>query len=226
MRDNKRAFVRNLLSGIGIGAVAVASGSPTLAEEVRAWSPTMEPQDSWLDEIGGRHRQVFDTISADGVARALTFTHTFYAANKEAYGIDAKDLAVVTILRAGSTGFGFNDKIWTKYSAGLAKRYKVTDPITKSAPAINIYNAADRAALLPTNGLTLEALAGMGGRFAICSVASRKLAAALAADSGGSVDAIYAEMMANTIANARMAPAGIVAVNRAQEHHYALCYAG
>lgn len=226
MRDNKRAFVRNLLSGIGIGAIAVATGSPADAEEVGNWLPAMEAQDNWLDEIGGRHRQVFDTISADGLARALTFTHTFYAANKEAYGIEAKDLAVVLILRAGSTGFGFNDKIWSKYSAGLAKRYKVTDPITKSAPLVNIYNAADRATSLPTNGLTLEALAGMGGRFAICSVASRKLAAAMAADTGGNADAIYAEMVANTIANARMAPAGIVAVNRAQEHRYALCYAG
>ena len=226
MRDNKRAFVRNLLSGIGIGAIAAATGSPADAEEVGNWLPAMEAQDNWLDEIGGRHRQVFDTISADGLARALTFTHTFYAANKEAYGIEAKDLAVVLILRAGSTGFGFNDKIWSKYSAGLAKRYKATDPITKSAPLVNIYNAADRASSLPTNGLTLEALAGMGGRFAICSVASRKLAAALAADTGGNADAIYAEIVANTIANARMAPAGIVAVNRAQEHRYALCYAG
>jgi hypothetical protein len=215
--------MRNLFGAFGVGAVAVSSGARA---EARNWSPTMEPQDNWLDDTPARHRQVFDTISAEGVARALTFTHTFYAANKEAYGIEPRDLAVVTILRAGSTGFGFNDTIWSKYSAGLAKRYKVTDPITKSAPVINIYNTADRASLLPTNGLTFDALARMGGRFAICSVASRKLAAALAADMGGSADAIYVEMAANMIANARMAPAGIVAVNRAQEHHYALCYAG
>ena len=224
MQNHKRAFVRGLFGVFGIGAMAASSG--VQAQGARGWSPAMEPQDNWLDDTPARHRQVFDTISAEGVARALTFTHTFYAANKEAYGIEPRDLAVVMILRAGSTGFGFNDTIWSKYSAGLAKRYKVTDPVTKSAPVINIYNAADRAILLPTNGLTLEALARMGGRFAICSVASRKLAAALAADIGGSADAIYAEMAANMVANARMAPAGIVAVNRAQEHHYALCYAG
>jgi hypothetical protein len=216
--------MRNLFGAFGIGAMATSSG--VHAEAAHSWSPAMEPQDNWLDDTPARHRQVFDTISAEGVARALTFTHTFYAANKEAYGIEPRGLAVVMILRAGSTGFGFNDTIWSKYGAGLAKRYKVTDPVTKSEPAINIYNAADRAAMLPTNGLTFEALARMGGRFAICSVASRKLAAALAMDMGGSADAIYAEMVANMIANARMAPAGIVAVNRAQEHHYALCYAG
>ena len=205
------------------GVTAASSGAR--AQASHSWSPAMEPQDNWLDDTPARHRQVFDTISPDGVARALTFTHTFYAANKEAYGIEAKDLAVVMILRAGSTGFGFNDTFWSKYSAGLAKRIKVTDPVTKSEAAINIYNAADRASLLPTNGLTFDALARMGGRFAICSVASRKLAAALAADMGASADAISAEMTASMIASARMAPAGIVAVNRAQEHHYALCYA-
>ena len=214
--------MRGLFGAFGVAAAS----SGAQAQASRTWSPAMEPQDNWLDDTPARHRQLFDTISPDGVARALTFTHTFYAANKEAYGIEAKDLAVVMILRAGSTGFGFTDTFWSKYSAGLAKRYKVTDPVTKSEAAINIYNAADRASMLPTNGLTFDALARMGGRFAICSVASRKLAAALAADMGGSADAIYAEMTANMIASARMAPAGIVAVNRAQEHHYALCYAG
>lgn len=222
MGNHKRAFMRGLFGAFGVAAAS----SGARAETSRNWSPALEPQDNWLDDTPARHRQVFDTISPEGVARALTFTHTFYAANKEAYGIEPKDLAVVMILRAGSTGFGFNDTIWSKYSAGLAKRYKVSDPVTKAAPVINIYNAADRASLLPTNGLTFDALGWMGGRFAICSVASRKLAAALAADMGGSADAIYAEMAANMIANTRMAPAGIVAVNRAQEHHYALCYAG
>ena len=222
MGNHKRAFMRGLFGAFGVAAAS----SGARAETSRNWSPALEPQDNWLDDTPARHRQVFDTISPEGVARALTFTHTFYAANKEAYGLEPKDLAVVMILRAGSTGFGFTDTFWSKYRAGLAKRYQVTDPVTKSEPAINIYNAADRASLLPTNGLTFDALGWMGGRFAICSVASRKLAAALAADMGGSADAIYAEMTANMIANARMAPAGIVAVNRAQEHHYALCYAG
>ena len=222
MPNHKRAFMRGLFGAFGVAAAS----SGAQAQAFRNWSPAMEPQDNWLDDAPARHRQLFDTISPDGVARALTFTHTFYAANKDAYGIEPKDLAVVMILRAGSTGFGFNDMFWSKYSAGLEKRYKMTDPVTKAAPAINIYNAADRASLLPTNGLTFDTLARMGGRFAICSVASRKLAAALAADMGGSADAIYAEMTANIIASARMAPAGIVALNRAQEHRYALCYAG
>jgi len=226
MRDDKRGFLRHLLTGLGIGAVAAASASRANAQGVGKWSAVEEPQDHWLDQMGARHRQVFDTISPEGVARALTFTNTFYAANKDAYGIDPSDLGVVMILRAGSTPFGFNDKIWAKYGSGLAARAKLVDPSTKSAPVVNIYNAADKAASLPTNGLTLAALAAMGGQFAVCSVASRHLAAALAQDTGETPDAVFAQMQANTIASARMAPAGIIAVNRAQEHGFSLCYTG
>jgi hypothetical protein len=223
VQNNKRTLLRNIVAGLGLGAAAAASRiSPASALEKS--SPVSEPQDRWLDELGSRHRQVFDTISSDGVARALTFAHTFYAANRDGYGIEPGELGVVMILRAGSTAFGFNDNMWTKYGTPFAKRYKLLDPTTKSAPVVNIYNAADKAASLPTNGLTLDALGKLGGQFAICAVASRKLAEAVAQDTGGSGDAIFAEFRANIVQRARMVPAGIIAVNRAQEHNYALCY--
>jgi len=223
MQNDKRALLRNIMAGLGFGAVTVASRtSPASALEKSSAVP--EPQDRWLDELGRRHRQVFDTISSEGVARALTFAHTFYAANRDGYGIQPVELGVLMIFRAGSTAFGFNDNIWSKYSGPFAKRYKFLDPTTKSAPVVNIYNAADKAAFLPTNGLTFNALGNLGGRFAICSVASRKLADAVAEETGGSGDTIFAELRANIVQYARMVPAGIVAVNRAQEHNYALCY--
>lgn len=223
MQNDKRTLLRNILAGLGFGAItAAARTSPASALEQN--SSVLEPQDRWLDELGRRHRQVFDTISSEGVARALTFTHTFYAANLDGYGIEPDELGVLMIFRAGSTAFGFNDNIWTKYSGPFAKRYKLLDPTTKSAPVVNIYNAADKAALLPTNGLTLDALGKLGGRFAICSVASRKLAEVVAEETGGSGDAIFAELCANIVQHARMVQAGIIAVNRAQEHNYALCY--
>ena len=39
---------------------------------------------------------------------------------------------------------------------------------------------------------------------------------------GGNGDAINSELIANLVRNARMVPAGIVAVNRAQERGYTL----
>lgn len=225
MHTDKRSFFQTLLAGIGAGAVA-APVIGARAEPANGWMPAQEPQDRWLDDIGGRHRQLFDTITPEGVARALTFTYTFYAANKDAYGIEPKDLGVVMIFRSGSTPYGLNDKFWAKYGAALFARTKLADPVTKAAPVVNLYNASDKAAQLPTNGLTLDSLTGMGGRIAVCSVSSRKLAAALAQETGASAESVFAELQANLVSGARLVPAGIVALNRAQERHFCLCYTG
>jgi len=48
----------------------------------------------------------------------------------------------------------------------------------------------------------------------------------LAADGGGDADAIYKDFAANLVPNSHIVPAGVVAVNRAQERGYTLIYAG
>jgi intracellular sulfur oxidation DsrE/DsrF family protein len=74
-------------------------------------------------------------------------------------------------------------------------------------------------------GTTIDALAKRGTRFAICDAATHFVAGQLAGQ-GGNADAIYKEFTANTIPNSRFVPAGVVGVTRAQEHGYALIYAG
>ena len=62
----------------------------------------------------------------------------------------------------------------------------------------------------------------MGTHFAVCGMASRGLASSIAADTGLDADAVYKELMANTIPNSHVVSAGVLAVNRAQEHGYTL----
>jgi hypothetical protein len=59
-------------------------------------------------------------------------------------------------------------------------------------------------------------------RLAICEMATHGLAGSIAADTGGTEDAVYRELVANAIPNARMVAAGVLAVNRAQEYGYTL----
>lgn len=219
MREDKRAFFGRLIAGLGVGATTAATlASPARAQNAGGWKATAEPQDAWIDQLGARHRQVFDTITPEGVGRALTFCRTFYVSNKDGYGIEAKDLGVVMIFRAGSTPFGYNAKFWAKYSAPLFERTKMADPATKAAPLINLYDTPD------TKPLSLTTLAGMGVHFAICQVSSKGLAEAIATASGTTADAVFADMQANFVSNARLMASGITAVNRTQEHGFSLCY--
>ena len=93
-------------------------------------------------------------------------------------------------------------------------------------PAINVYNKGDYGTALPNFGVTLDALIGRGVHFAVCQMATRRIAGVIATARGANADEVYKELVSNLIRNAHMAPAGIVAVNRAQERGYALAVGG
>ena len=69
---------------------------------------------------------------------------------------------------------------------------------------------------------SLAALSKQGVQFAVCSMATRRLAGMIARAAGGNADTVNSELIANLVTNGRMVPAGIVAVNRAQERGYTL----
>src|SRR4051812_520940 len=218
---------RSFLSRFNVGAASLAafalSGVAMAKPKSPArWEPARHDKDDWLDQPPAKHRFLFDTIAADGLGEALAFANNFILVNKSDYGLDSKDLAVVMVVRHRSTPFGYNDAIWAKYGTVLAPITPVDDPKTKQAPTVNVYNSAEHAGLLPSRGTTLDSLTKQGVQIAVCSMATRGIADVIAGKIGGNGEAINKELIANLIPNARMVPAGIVAVNRAQERGYAL----
>lgn len=224
----RRAFV----TGLGVGAAALSAGlaSRATAEEKPApaapahWQPAMDAQDDWM-ELPGRHRLVFDATSAKGAGGALAFTRNYLDANKDGYGIESTDLATIVVLRASATAFGYNDTIWAKYGTIMGTMLELTDPDTKKAPLRNPHIPAPGAKPDP-DAADIPALVARGVHFAICGAATHHVAGTLAKKTGGKAAGIYAELAANLIPNAHLVPAGIVAVNRAQERGYAFSYVG
>jgi intracellular sulfur oxidation DsrE/DsrF family protein len=193
---------------------AKAASSPSSAPGGR-WQPAREAKDEWYDQLPGKHRLVFDSVSPEGVASAVQFTGNFFTGNKNGYGLDTSDAAVIIVMRHRSTQFAFTDAIWSKYGAHLSESEKFVDPKTNQAPTTNVYR----------NGLENQAKRGV--QLAVCDLSTHRLASYIARKiEGGSADAIYKELTANALANVHFVPAGIVAVNRAQEHGYAVSHAG
>ncbi len=95
------------------------------------------------------------------------------------------------------------------------------DPKTKEAPKINVYGPAGETA----QAGKMEALIKKGVQFAVCSTSTRGIATRIAKANNIEVDSVVKEITSNLIANARMVPAGVLAVNRAQEHGYSFLYA-
>jgi intracellular sulfur oxidation DsrE/DsrF family protein len=228
----RRSFLARLGTGVGVlGAAAV--GSSAAVADVAAtgaantvWRPARHPQDDWLDSIPGQHRFVFDTISPDGVALALRFANNYYNTNQNTYGLKETDLAVLIVTRHKATSFGYNDAMWAKYGKQFSEQSEFTDPETKQPPTVNFYAKPSDGSGDQLSG-AMQALIKKGIHFAVCATASRAIAARVAKATGGEIDAIVKEFGANLIcANARFVPAGIVAVNRAQEHGYSLVSPG
>ena len=220
----RRSFITGVgsvlaFAGIGVGRAA----AQTAASRFQASRHT---DDDWMDKLQGKHRMVIDGVTANGGGEALLFANNLLNANKSAYSLGEQDMAIIVVMRHFATPFAFTDPIWAKYGKPMSAVIKFTDPKTQAPPSTNLYNSPDYGLTLPNLGTTIDALVKRGVQFAICDVATRFVAGQLAAAKLGEADAIYKEFAANTIPNSRFVPAGVVAVNRAQERGYTLIYAG
>jgi len=219
----RRSFLSRLSAGVAAFATVIGGGTTIGYAQTSGslrWQPERHEKDDWLDQLPGKHRMVFDTTTPDGLGDAIAFTNNFTRVNRTDYGLQNNDLAVIIVVRHRSTAFAYNDAMWAKYGIPMAARADFTDPKTKQAPKANLYNASDYGARLTNRGTTLDSILKQGVLLAVCSVATRGLAGAIAEATGGNTDNIFNELVSNLVSNARMVPAGIVAVNRAQERGY------
>ena len=221
----RRSFLTGINAGLAsvtamaLGGVAMARGK---SAGIARWEPARHEKDDWLDSLPGKHRLVFDTITADVLGDAITFANNFIRVNQSDYGLKTSDLAIVVVVRHRATPFGYNDAIWAKYGKTLAARARFEDPKTKQPPRANIFNSTEYGDLLPNRATTLEVLSQQGVQLAVCSLATHAYSGLIAQELGGKAEAIYSELVSNLVNNARMVPAGIVAVGRAQERGYSL----
>lgn len=219
------AFGAAWSAGAVLTEAAVQSPAPVSPAAAAApdphWQPVRHAQDDWLDRLPSKHRLAWDTTTPAELEDAIQFAGNFYSANKSVYGIENSDLAIVIILRHRSAPFAFNDAIWAKYGATLARRADFTDPKTKEAPTVNFFTPASTGdATARPRGLA--GLIKAGAQFAICDLSTHGIASLIAKDAGITPEAAYKELTANLIGNGRLVAAGIIAVNRVQERGYSI----
>jgi intracellular sulfur oxidation DsrE/DsrF family protein len=206
----RRYFLRKVGTGVtvfGAAAAAITPGAGAQSAEATRWQPARHTQDDWLDQIPGKHRLVFDTTEGGGMSFALAYAGNFYTANQSDYGLQNSDLAVVIIARHFSTPFAYNDTIWSKYGEPISSFIQKKDPLNT-----NTYTRQ------------ITEMTGRGMHLAICQMATRLLAGSIARAVNSKQDDIYNEIAANLMPNSHLVPAGIVAVNRAQERGYAIVH--
>ena len=207
----RRSFITRFNAGAAsLAALAIGGVAMAKPKTPARWEPTRHDKDDWMDSLPGKHRMVIDTTSVDGFGNGLLFAGNFILANHDDYGLQNQDQAIIVVARHISTGYAYNNDMWAKYGATLAGPPASADAPAKEPPKTN------------PNAQSLAALSKQGVQFAVCSMATRRLAGMIARAAGGNADTVNSELIANLVTNGRMVPAGIVAVNRAQERGYTL----
>ena len=224
----RRSFLSRIAAGAGAFGAAFGGASAAQAQTAPAsggFQPARHAEDDWFDQTTARHRFFLDTMTAGAGAQALFFARNYFAANASGYKLADADLAQIICLRHESTSFAFTDAMWTKYSAALSERAgNFVDPKTKQVPTTNLYRVSGYGELLRNVNVTIDDMAKRGVRFAVCAMATRATAQLIAQKTGANVDAVFKELTENLVPNGHMVPAGIVAVNRAQERGYTFAY--
>jgi intracellular sulfur oxidation DsrE/DsrF family protein len=211
-----------------LAAATLALGVGALPERLRA-----EPADRfagfdgsdpehWLDGVKGKHRQVYDAVSPNN-GMSLIWSTVFLDSNNQSAGLKDSDLNAVVVLRHEAIPLAFTDGVWQKYKLGEA--FGVKDPGTKAPAERNPYfHPHEGELLLP--GAAIEKLLDRGVIFGVCNVALTVYSGMRADAIGVSKDAAKAEWLAGLIPGMTVVPAGVWAVNRAQERGCTYCYAG
>jgi intracellular sulfur oxidation DsrE/DsrF family protein len=201
---------RQVVAGLGAAATAVAMGTLTSAQAPAAFTPARHPQDEWMGRMPGKHRVVLDITSPDGMPDGIRFAGNLFTGHQTGYSVAESELAMIIVLRHSATVFGYANAFWAKYG-------KAMDARAATPPTANPYDSGER--------VQLSALAKRGVQFMVCGTASRGIARRIAGEQGDA-DAVFKEMEASLIPNARLVAAGVIGSTHAQEYGFSYLYVG
>jgi len=226
MKSERRAR-RSMLTGLGAAAAALTVGTRAArAQAPAAFQPARHAQDEWMNALPGKHRTVIDCAAVSAAGMGVFYANNIFIANRNGYQLADSDVAVIVVLRHEATVFAYNDAIWSKYSAPLAKMARITHPKTNEPPVVNPLTSPEYGSVMTSLGVTATAIAKRGAHFAICDMATNRIAGVIASAVGSTAPVIYKELAANLLPNGHLVAAGVVAINRAQEFGYSMLTAG
>lgn len=205
----RRGFLASLGAVTGLAALRPHDLVGAAAAPTR--SPAGEWDLSWLNQLRGKHRQIFDLSNME---IGLVVVRNWFDAHETVYGL--KFPALNAVIGIGGRAFPINasDELYRKFPIG--ELWKVTDPETGQAAVRNIFLAGGKTPA--EQGSTVRALQARGAIFWQCNNSLDVVTRQLAREFGGSVEAIRAELLAGLNPGVKLVPAHTMLLGLAQEH--------
>jgi len=205
----RRSFISAVASLAGVAAAqpAAARGvSQTANRPQGTWDF------SWLDQLKGSHKQLYDLGSHDLASdpRPLRFARNFLDTFRDVYRLEFPDIDTAIGISGPAFPMNASDRLWAKYRLG--ERSKIVDPMTKQPAVRNIF--------LEGPDISVKAMQARGVVFWQCNVALGVVAQQLAAATQMPVEDVRADLVAGLNPGVRLMPSHVMALALAQEHGF------
>jgi hypothetical protein len=208
---SRRTFLTAIAGAAGASALSPMFSHGGLEAAERADAPW---DLSWLNQLKGKHRQVFDAVQKlEEVPGPLHTVGNWLDAWRDVYHLEFPE--VDTVLAIAGAGFPINvgDAIWAKYKVG--EKWQITDGATKGAPTHNLFLESPES---ETKRASVKGLQARGTIFTQCNNALRGIAKEFSMATRDPFDDVYAELVAGLNPGVRLVPAKTMLIGLAQEH--------
>jgi len=221
----RRQFLGTIASGVaafGLSSIV----SPLAAHAENNFSGNAGDPDEWFKQIKGKHRIVFDVPQANEIF-PFAWPRIFLATNA-ATGTPEKDCSVVVVLRHTAIPYAMEDRLWSKYNFGEV--FKINDPKTKKPSTRNPFAKPQQGDFkVPGLGVVhigINELQESGVLFCACNMALTVYSAAVAETMNLNAADVMKDWLSGILPAIQVMPAGIWALNRAQEKGCSYCFTG
>jgi len=218
----RRGFVAHLATGAAaLGAVSALGCGPSGSQAAAAPPAKLDELEQWLATFKGANKCLYDCVQSGGASDGILFARNLLTLSHDKLGTTDADMSIIVSFRHFATPFGYNDAMWAKYPQ-FAELLKFDDPTTKKPAKRNVPLHDEVEGF---SDASLPGLKSHGVQFAVCGAATNFIAGILAGKTGDA-KAVEAELIANLVPGARIVPAGVVVVQRAQKSGFAYTFAG
>ena len=224
--DNPRRQFIGTIAG-GVAALGISSIiSPLSAQAEKSIVNDSGNPEEWFKQIRGKHRIVFDAPEPNEIF-PFAWPRIFLVTNA-ATGTPEKDCSVLVVLRHTAIPYAMEDRLWSKYNFG--EIFKANDPKTNKPSTRNPFWKPKQGDFnIPGVGVVpigINELQDSGVLFCACDMALTVYSGVVAQSLNLDPAEVKKDWVTGILPGIKVVPAGIWAINRAQEKGCSYCFTG
>lgn len=207
----RRTFLATLAGAAGATVLApLLSNNGLVAADV----PTAPWDLSWLGELKGKHRQVFEVgKKIEDIPGPLHTVGNYLDTWRDVYHLEFPLVNTVVGIAGGGFPINVNDVIWSKYK--IAEKWQIGERPEQGGASHNVFLDAPES---DTKRASVRGLQARGTIFCQCNKALEAIAREFAMGSHDTFDNVYAELVAGLNPGVKLVPANTMLIGLAQEH--------